>query len=652
MNEKIKRNLTLRIQPRIIEHLGIQMYQKIADVLSEFVANAWDADATIVNIIIDKEKKNIIISDNGYGMTFKECQQNYLMVGRNRRISLKCDTTAKNRPVMGRKGIGKFAGFGISNKIKVRTISLANIDDRNGSINTEMAKVETEFILDLLKIESNLISDSTDLITTKDEEPTLENCGTTITLENIQQDLSEEQITSIRAALSRRFIIAVHNDDFKIIVNGIEATSNFEEGKEYNFPQDLKNDEKDKLHIINIRDGWGVSYLENLGTALWRVSFTEQPINDEELRGIAIFARGKMAQKPFFFNISGGISGQHALEYMSGQVKMDFIDDDNLDLISTERQRINLNKDGGCTIQKWGENLIKELAIIWKKRRAEEAIKEFEDKVNFIGNRLLKLPKSEQTTVKGVLKKLAGVSYLSKKRFQDVADQILTAWEGGRLHSLIHSLSEKNTINETEFINLLFETDVITSLHVAETVKTKLQVIDKIEEMVRNRKLENTVRDYIADHPWIIHPQWEKFAKEIGLERTLKELGDSHFNEPVYHGRIDLLLSSNNELILIEFMRPGLTIDNDHINRATAYVDALKYHISAQTAKNWELKESYIIAEVSNDFHTRESLKRCVTSKIYFKDWETLLADAKKQFKDFINVIKSRTPLDDRIQSL
>ena len=53
------------------------------------------------------------------------------------------------------------------------------------------------------------------------------------------------------------------------------------------------------------------------------------------------FANGKLAQRPFDFNITGGISGQQGLEYLSGKVEADYIDSQTTDLIATERQRIN-----------------------------------------------------------------------------------------------------------------------------------------------------------------------------------------------------------------------------------------------------------------------------------------------------------------------
>lgn len=116
------KELNLVIQPKVIDHLGIKMYQKPVDVISEFVANAWDADAEDVQITLSRE--SITVKDNGIGMTFDQCQAYYLTVGRDRRKDTGREVSKeKDRPVLGRKGIGKFAGFGIAKTIVIDTVS-------------------------------------------------------------------------------------------------------------------------------------------------------------------------------------------------------------------------------------------------------------------------------------------------------------------------------------------------------------------------------------------------------------------------------------------------------------------------------------------------------------------------------------------------
>ena len=108
-----------------IKHLGLQMYSTLPPVIGELVANAWDANATRVDITIpegpiDPERSEIIITDNGIGMSDKDVREKYLIIGRDRRRGQRAgerlDVTPKpdERKIMGRKGIGKFSAFGIA----------------------------------------------------------------------------------------------------------------------------------------------------------------------------------------------------------------------------------------------------------------------------------------------------------------------------------------------------------------------------------------------------------------------------------------------------------------------------------------------------------------------------------------------------------
>ena len=61
------RPLEMKIDLSVLEHLGMNLYSTIPAVLSEVVANAWDADAVNVKVQFDKEANQISIEDNGSG---------------------------------------------------------------------------------------------------------------------------------------------------------------------------------------------------------------------------------------------------------------------------------------------------------------------------------------------------------------------------------------------------------------------------------------------------------------------------------------------------------------------------------------------------------------------------------------------------------
>jgi DNA mismatch repair ATPase MutL len=52
----------------VLNHLGLNLYSNVPAVLSEAVANAWDADAEHVDVQIDPEEDKIEIVDDGHGM--------------------------------------------------------------------------------------------------------------------------------------------------------------------------------------------------------------------------------------------------------------------------------------------------------------------------------------------------------------------------------------------------------------------------------------------------------------------------------------------------------------------------------------------------------------------------------------------------------
>lgn len=108
----------LTLDLRILDHLGIKLYSNAAAVLSEAVANAWDADAELVTIDMADDK--ITIGDSGVGMNQQQINERFLAVGYDKREQ-EGETSGKGRPFMGRKGIGKLALFSIAGSIEVHT---------------------------------------------------------------------------------------------------------------------------------------------------------------------------------------------------------------------------------------------------------------------------------------------------------------------------------------------------------------------------------------------------------------------------------------------------------------------------------------------------------------------------------------------------
>lgn len=643
-----KPTLELSFHGRIIDHLGIQMYQSAVAAIAEMVSNAWDADAEEVKIIFPEkidENSEIAIVDNGHGMTFDDCQKKFLKVGLNRRgDKSEAKSLEKSRPVLGRKGIGKLAGFGIARKIEILTVSKSDGE-------------RTRFCLDLDELRgTDYIGENPKLISVLEYSPPdkskIKDHGTTITLKNL---VIKKQPDKFSSKMARRFLLPQTSADFKVFVNGEplpqEAT---DKEVEFIFPRDLPKD-TDRECVIE-KDGWASEILPSGDIVKWRVNFFAKPISEDELRGISIFANGKIAQTPFNFNLTGGLVSQHGLEYMSGQVQADFIDKFAEDIIAPERQRINWENPEAEPLLLWGQKLVKDLLSLWKKARAEKKEKILDDKVggNF-SERLDNLEPTERSTVKQALSKLASIESIDDDQFALLGESLLTAWEDGRLKALISKVSEIDEMQESDLLAILVEAKVLNALHTAEAVKTKLSVIAGLQERIERKDLENSVRDYIAKNAWLIGPRWETFAVETSLKKTLekwaaeveKDLGKDK------NKRIDLALSSGDHLLVVEFMQPGLPLDRDHIQRFETYIHTIEASLNANTGGRFNRVSGYIIADkIDKKPANNIKIKAMAKNEMYAMDWNTLLNEAFANWHDFLGVLSERVPDDVRMKRL
>ncbi len=647
-SEESEEKLYLRFHGRIIDSLGIQMYQSPVAAVAELIANAWDADASRVKVQLPSSLSGepvIAVEDNGIGMTFEECQKRYLNVGRNRRNDDDGDTSPGGRPVLGRKGIGKFAGFGIAELLEIDTTS-----SKTGE--------RTVFRLDLQDLRSDEYVGTAEKevpIVSKEaaSESRKTRKGTRVILRRLKLARTPSKDV-FRRSMARRFLINQVADQFEVLINGEGVPDDNALAKvEFDFPTDYK--EKELPEGINIKDRVGH---ENVGedTIAWRVRFTKEPIDTEELRGVSVFCGIKLAQTPFFFNLSGGLSGQHGQQYMSGQVQADYLDRLMADVITTERQRINWELEACKPLEDWGKDRVKSLLKIWKARRAEEKLRLIDEKVAPFSHRLEKLKGTEKRTVHSALRKVAAIEALSDDQFADLSSGILTAWEGGRLRELIEDVSNVDDMDESRLLSLLAEAQVLNALHVAEAVKAKVDIIEGLRRRIDNRDLENAVRDYIADNPWLLSPHWETFKVETSVKHVLKEAAESanlHADDEQDRKRIDLALSSGNQLLVVEFMRPGLTVDREHINRYQQYVDILRSRIRNNTAYRFDDVPGLLVADSLNRKPDMEgALSRLAQDGMEAMEWNGLLERARAQWKEFLDLLVERAPEDDRLAEL
>jgi len=111
-----------RVRVRLLEQLGEQLIKNESIALIELVKNAYDADASEVNVIM-KEVDNpangqITIEDDGCGMDMDIIKNVWLEAGTDFKSTID-QTPIYHRHPLGEKGIGRFAVHKLGNKIEL-----------------------------------------------------------------------------------------------------------------------------------------------------------------------------------------------------------------------------------------------------------------------------------------------------------------------------------------------------------------------------------------------------------------------------------------------------------------------------------------------------------------------------------------------------
>ena len=340
--------LELRFDPRTIEHLGIKMYSRLPFALAELIANGYDAAAESVEIKLydaDPDHKQIIIKDDGEGMSFEDVQNKFLIIGRKRRDEDGGRYNSKRRKITGRKGLGKLALFGIGKTIQIETTKLNEPNITRFTLNWD----------DILNETGGVYNPRTELIPKED----VSIHGTTITLSDLTR-ASDFNLSDIANSVSKLFNWAGNDFVVKISKNDsdpVVLTRDMRyEGLNKEFEWDIQE------IISTIEDDY-----EHKNELKGKIISSRKPMR-QDLRGITLYVNGRLANVPGFFGLS---EAGHTFSYISGWIDADFLDEISDDVISTDRQSLNWDLPEAEALKNFLHKIIKFLVKDWSQKRKE-----------------------------------------------------------------------------------------------------------------------------------------------------------------------------------------------------------------------------------------------------------------------------------------
>ena len=121
-NHKLK----WRFYDSTIRLIGRYLITDRVTALFELVKNCYDANAQNVNVIFEnvgggKKQAVIRVEDDGYGMSFEDIRDKWMVIGTSSKRARPYSPKPFNRKCVGEKGIGRFAVDKLGDKVSVIT---------------------------------------------------------------------------------------------------------------------------------------------------------------------------------------------------------------------------------------------------------------------------------------------------------------------------------------------------------------------------------------------------------------------------------------------------------------------------------------------------------------------------------------------------
>lgn len=612
-------NLSMRFDPATIEHLGIQMYSTLPPVVAELVSNSYDAEAENVEIyLFDESEKKIIVKDDGHGMSFSEINDKFLLIGRNRR---KIDDSEmsenKKRYVIGKKGLGKLSFFGIAHNISVTTIK---------------NKKKTTFIMDwdsIREIKDPHIPYSPKLI--EREVETDEENGTTLTLTKItrKSGFSSEHLAY---SLSKSFQVFDEKDfNVKIFHNSEEHPvevknelryKNIETSFEWNFPHDLAS-KKIKYQFADVIKGKLISAKDTIPS---------------DMRGVALFSRGKLVNNYNFLDIK---ATSHGYSYITGWLEVDFIEEYDVDVISTNRQSLNWELEETTELKDYLESVYKAFFNEQKEDKRKQKEKEVKEITGIeLSTWISSLPKHESKLAKKISDSILNADGININKAGELIKFTQDSFQFEAFKELASELETASLDKPENLIRLFKEWEFIEIREMSKLATGRIQTIKTFEKLIEENALEvKEIHPFFEKFPWILDPRINMFRHEAQYVKLLKE----NYKEPDLvesNRRIDFLCTSvSNHRFVIELKRPKHKITKKDIEQAKDYRSFIEdYCDNAPQSPNKVI--AYIVGGyIANDDRVTkdevESMRQ--TDKVYVKTFNQLLTDARNYHQEFID---------------
>ncbi|QTQ84626.1 ATP-binding protein [Agrobacterium tumefaciens] len=651
------------VDVNVINHLGVGLYSSTPAALTELVANAWDAEATRVEITIDAAANKIVIEDNGHGMNAASIKAKFLNVGYSRRVNSANKHMSENnqRRVMGRKGIGKLSMFALSDFVRVS--SQARGENPVG------------FEVDVPTLKSDLQSGQKTPLTEFMPAAFPDGHGTRIELTSVLKTLNRTE-SYLRVKLARRFSILGGAHNFQVLLNGTEITekdraffhsvqflwgldketlsriSALSENlaKTGDGPEETKTSCTQLLdNMVSLQDGTQVQVTGYIASVFRPRDLGSK---DDSANMISVFANGRVFAENVLSEVN---SAKYYQSYLVGEVHADFLDDDETDRATASREAIKRDDPKYKALVGFIVRTVETIGDIWDEWRTDQGLDKGVPANQAVTDWLASIEdKRDLTTAKRLMTSIQNATVHSDEAKNEAAKGVLykgaiIGFEKLRIKKQLDKLSEITNVLGPEFAAIFSNLNDVEEASYADITKQRLEIIKKFKDIAgSDDALEKVAQQYLFKHLWLLDPSWDRVSGRATLEENLT----AHIKkaDPDSTGaRLDISYrASSGRHIVVELKRPKIRNFRyiDLYDQARKYKNAVEqYYRDTRPNDPPPPLDIYLLISQTPAEFTESDRRSLAEQNAKIITYRKLIDDANNAYQEYLDVNTKTSPL-------
>lgn len=680
---EIDTTFKMTVELSVLESLGINLYSNAAAVLSELVANAYDADAGTVSIKwqprVDtngdgKERLlEVVVTDDGSGMDVEQLNARFLKAGYKKRVNEGTKSPIWQRPYMGRKGIGKLSVFSLAEVVEV--YSKTERGEANGFV-IKVAELEEQ-----IKNEVDYYPQPIDVPAEYDQK------GTTLVLSSLKSKRAGLTAAALRKRLARRFDVLdstpANQGGFHILVNDKRITyADRQELKKLEFIWEFPGERIPDVAlpsgierfgipsgVVNADKGWKVKGW--FGTTKTPTDLTND-LDAGSLKNIIVLARKRPIQEGIIEKLDfSRLFGN----YVTGQIEADFLDLDEEgydDIATSDRQRLIEDDERVVALQKFLRQAFVSAAEQWSNARPKREAKDALERYPKLKVWVEELPQWQQETARTMVGTIAGLEFEGKTAAEDRSALFrsgVLAFARVGLRQSSQDLDLLSKVTAADLLPLLGQQDAYEAGLWVDILRSRVQAIEKLQILTDANEKEKVLQEHLFDHLWLLDPSWERATGSEQIEENLRRIAPGLFAKDELDeeitGRIDIRYKTvGGRHVIVELKRYAVKVDARKLAEQGAKYAAALANLLSQQQREQEIpfiEVVFVLGQRPGSTGWVRGIKSSEDEYIHsqfesfngsYRLYDAVIRSAQTQYQEYLEASSQARKLDELLSTL